>query len=273
MSARVRVTIGYVTRGEPLSLPDGDYVLMPATQQGGELPQDELLSKDNCYSDPIEDIAHALAQELEDAELDRDDFVTVNREKLSAIAGRVLEKAEAALAQRAASVPAEAVQPVARLEQVVRPGGTMSPPLFDVVILHRAKCYDQMPLYAAPMAATVQDEPDLVKRLKHERDALGQAIADAAQKAGMYNGDVPLSGPHLIMFAQHLGDAATVPQDIGRDAALNLIIRDVAELDYSSDINPDLMQVSAADLRLIIQRHATPPANVAQAAPQTTEKP
>lgn len=36
MSARVKVTIGYVTRGEPLSLPDGDYVLTPAAQQGGE---------------------------------------------------------------------------------------------------------------------------------------------------------------------------------------------------------------------------------------------
>lgn len=45
-------------------------------------------------------------------------------------------------------------------------------------------------------------------QMKAERDALGQAIADAALKAGMYNGEVDLSGPHLIMFAQHLGEAS-----------------------------------------------------------------
>lgn len=36
---------------------------------------------------------------------------------------------------------------------------------------------------------------------------------------------------------------------------LNLIVRDVAELDYSSDTVLDMMQVSEADLRRIIERH------------------
>lgn len=46
-------------------------------------------------------------------------------------------------------------------------------------------------------------------QMKAERDALGQSIADAALKAGMYNGEVDLSGPHLVMFAQNLADAAS----------------------------------------------------------------
>lgn len=69
-------------------------------------------------------------------------------------------------------------------------------------------------------AHPVQPDADLAKRLTHERDALGQAIADAALKAGMYSGEVPLTGPHLIMFAQHLGEAATVQPDRGLHAAL-----------------------------------------------------
>lgn len=50
-------------------------------------------SAEMFYADPVEDIALALATELEDAELSRNDFVTVNREKLRAIARRVLAKA------------------------------------------------------------------------------------------------------------------------------------------------------------------------------------
>lgn len=66
--------------------------------QGARVPDDGLISKDRFYGDDhIQDIAHALAQECEAAELDPNDLVTVNREKLIAIAKRVLEKASAAL--------------------------------------------------------------------------------------------------------------------------------------------------------------------------------
>lgn len=54
----------------------------------------ELESLDSFHDDPIEDIAHALAHELEIAELDKNALVTVNRKKLLAIAARVMEKAK-----------------------------------------------------------------------------------------------------------------------------------------------------------------------------------
>lgn len=54
-----------------------------------------LRSVDGFYADPVEDIAHALAAELDVAELSPNDFVTVNREKLRGIARRVIAKASA----------------------------------------------------------------------------------------------------------------------------------------------------------------------------------
>lgn len=59
----------------------------------------QLLSKDGFHEDPIEDIAHALAHELEDAALNANDYVTVNRQKLRGIAARVLDKARATATQ------------------------------------------------------------------------------------------------------------------------------------------------------------------------------
>lgn len=55
----------------------------------------QLRSTDGFYADPVEDIVHALAIELEAAELDQNDLVTVNREKLRGIARRVIAKASA----------------------------------------------------------------------------------------------------------------------------------------------------------------------------------
>lgn len=56
--------------------------------------------------------------------------------------------------------------------------------------------------------ATVQPVamPDGVAKLKHERDTLAQGIADAALKSGIWNGEVNLTGPHLLMM---LGDMAS----------------------------------------------------------------
>lgn len=48
-----------------------------------------LRSKPDFYSDPVEQLAFELAFELEEADLKPDDLVTVNREKLRAIAKRI----------------------------------------------------------------------------------------------------------------------------------------------------------------------------------------
>lgn len=59
-------------------------------------------------------------------------------------------------------------------------------------------------------------ERDTVKgdaeRYKSERDSLGTAIAEAAQKAGVYNGEVPLTGPELIRLCDDLAEKAPAPQ-------------------------------------------------------------
>jgi hypothetical protein len=60
---------------------------------------------------------------------------------------------------------------------------------------------------------------------------------------------------HIIVSRSDLAAASST------EAAdwLNLIVRDIAELDYSSDTVLDVMQVSEADLRLIVQRHVPQP--------------
>jgi len=72
-----------------------------------------------------------------------------------------------------------------------------------------AYCYaseTKSPADAAPV------DSKLVERLTHERDALATAISDAAKKAGIWNGEVALTGPHLIMFANDLAECAITAQ-------------------------------------------------------------
>lgn len=57
----------------------------------------------SAYDDPVEDIAYWLAQELEEASLNKNDLVTVNREKLSGIARRAIEYARLSAAPVAPS--------------------------------------------------------------------------------------------------------------------------------------------------------------------------
>ncbi|WP_437309926.1 hypothetical protein [Sorangium sp. So ce388] len=45
-----------------------------------------------------------------------------------------------------------------------------------------------------------------VERLTRERNVLGGAIADAAKRAGVYNGEVALTGPDLVLLAQNMAD-------------------------------------------------------------------
>jgi hypothetical protein len=49
------------------------------------------------------------------------------------------------------------------------------------------------------LAALTAKDADVVE-MRRQRDVLGKAIADAALKAGIYNGEVPLTGPHLLLL-------------------------------------------------------------------------
>ena len=44
------------------------------------------------------------------------------------------------------------------------------------------------------------------ERVVQERDMLASAIANAAQKAGIYNGEIGLTGPYLLMLADDLAE-------------------------------------------------------------------
>ena len=45
-----------------------------------------------------------------------------------------------------------------------------------------------------------------VETVFRERDMLASAIAEAAFKAGVYNGEVQATGPHLVMFLDDMAD-------------------------------------------------------------------
>lgn len=53
-----------------------------------------------------------------------------------------------------------------------------------------------------------------VRELLHQRNLLGQAIADAAHTAGIYNNEVPLDGPQLLMMLEDLAEAAWKYNDL-----------------------------------------------------------
>lgn len=56
---------------------------------GVDAPKYEAI---HSSTDPVEMLAYDLAVELEQADLDRNDYVAVNRAKLKAIAARVLAR-------------------------------------------------------------------------------------------------------------------------------------------------------------------------------------
>lgn len=81
--------------------------------------------------------------------------------------------------------------------------------------------------------------PDDVAKLKHERDTLAQGIADAALKAGIWDGEVPLSGPHLLMMVNDMAGciAAPVAQQDAIDAArIDFIENNTCYNDHDDDV-------------------------------------
>lgn len=50
-------------------------------------------------------------------------------------------------------------------------------------------------------------------RVTCERDMLAEAIANAAIKAGIYNGEVPLTGPHMLMLCDDLAEVIKSLED------------------------------------------------------------
>lgn len=59
-------------------------------------------------------------------------------------------------------------------------------------------------------------EKERADRAERERDMLAKAIADAAQKAGIYNGEVAMTGPHLLMLVNDLAEVKTRNQYLER---------------------------------------------------------
>lgn len=59
---------------------------------------DKLKSKPDFYAEQVDQLAFELAYELEEAEMNRNDLVSINREKLKDIATRVLSRLRAATA-------------------------------------------------------------------------------------------------------------------------------------------------------------------------------
>jgi hypothetical protein len=87
-----------------------------------------------------------------------------------------------------------------------------------------------------PVTAAVDGE--VLNRLTHERNLLAEAIANAALKAGIYNGEVPLTGPHLLILAEDLAALASQPAVADawvRDALVNL----AHEMRFLLRQNPD----------------------------------
>jgi hypothetical protein len=56
---------------------------------------------------------------------------------------------------------------------------------------------------------------DAVAQVKHERELLGEGIAKIAQKLGAYDGQSPLTGPHLLLLLEEIENA------VGQQVAQN----------------------------------------------------
>jgi hypothetical protein len=91
------------------------------------------------------------------------------------------------------------------------------------------------------------------EHIRRERNMLAEAIGNAALKAGIYNGEVSLTGPHLLMLANDMAEVilecekninlkadfieATMNDMAGRDQLLDEIL-DIVEgrtFHFSSD--------------------------------------
>lgn len=71
-----------------------------------------------------------------------------------------------------------------------------------------AQDYARSALAASPVRPMTT--PDDTAKLKHEHDTLAKGIADAALKAGIWNGEVQLSGPHLLMMLNDMAECLAV---------------------------------------------------------------
>ena len=81
-----------------ISPPPASRPPMPALSEMVCPQCDRLRSSPNYHEDEVEQLMFELSWELEEASLNSNDYVTVNREKLRAIAHRVLGRLTAARA-------------------------------------------------------------------------------------------------------------------------------------------------------------------------------
>lgn len=82
----------------------------------------------------------------------------------------------------------------------------------------------------AQATATAEKAQAEADRLCAERGFLAEAIAAAALKAGGYNGEAPLTGPHLVMLCQDMA-AEIERQTAIANAALRALKQDTTEED------------------------------------------
>lgn len=91
----------------------------------------------------------------------------------------------------------------------------------------------------------VQAEAD---RLRAERGFLAEAIAAAALKAGGYNGEAPLTGPHLVMLCQ---DMAALCQDTAAEIERQTAIANAALRALKQDTTEEDRALAIASLEAI----------------------
>lgn len=92
-------------------------------------------------------------------------------------------------------------------------------------------------LHCVPCCVPDPPSESLVQRLTYERDLLAEAIADAAKKAGIYNGEVPLTGPHLLMLADDLAEVI-LSMESNLDIKAEFIdktLNDLADKEFGKD--------------------------------------
>jgi hypothetical protein len=73
---------------------------------------------------------------------------------------------------------------------------------------------------------------ELVAELQHQRDALGNGIAEAAVKAGIASKDAYLTGPHLLMLCGDMADSILAySQVVEENPHIHRLVKDLREHD------------------------------------------
>jgi len=73
---------------------------------------------------------------------------------------------------------------------------------------------------------------EMVAQLTHERNALGEGIAEAAIKAGIARADAYLNGPQLLMLCSDMAESIVASQgSVSHDPSIDRLVKDLREHD------------------------------------------